>query len=120
MVKPVPRRTERTPERQQEIDAIREQFRRERPSLKRLRESGEISEVVSHGEYVGLLALLAALKTHREKKGLSLADVAQRCGMDRSAVSRLENGVYVNPTLDTLHRYATAIGAEIAFSVRAS
>jgi transcriptional regulator with XRE-family HTH domain len=46
--------------------------------------------------------------------------VAERCGMDRSAVSRLENGVYLNPTLDTLYRYAGAIGAEIAFTVRAS
>jgi transcriptional regulator with XRE-family HTH domain len=64
--------------------------------------------------------MLAALKKHREAKGLSLADVAERSGMDRSAVSRLENGVYLNPTLDTLYRYATAIGAEIAFTVRAS
>jgi transcriptional regulator with XRE-family HTH domain len=40
--------------------------------------------------------------------------------MDRAAVSRLENGVYLNPTVDTLYRYAEAIGAEIAFSVRIS
>ncbi len=40
--------------------------------------------------------------------------------MDRAAVSRLENGVYVNPTVDTLYRYAQAIGAEIGFSVRVS
>jgi transcriptional regulator with XRE-family HTH domain len=40
--------------------------------------------------------------------------------MDRSAVSRLENGVYVNPTVDTLYRYAEAIGAEIGFTVRMS
>jgi len=64
--------------------------------------------------------MLAALKKHRERQGLSLADVAERSGMDRAAVSRLENGVYVNPTVDTLYRYAEAIGAEIAFSVRVS
>ena len=40
--------------------------------------------------------------------------------MDRSPVSRLENGVYLNPTLDTLCRYAAAIDAEIAFTIRAS
>lgn len=78
-----------------------------------------MSEVVTQGEYVDLLAMLAALKRHRETKGLSPADVAERCGMDRSAISRLENGVYVNPTLATLHRYAAAVGAEIAFTVRA-
>ena len=114
------RKIERTPEHQHEIEAIRERFRRERPSLQKLRQSGDVSEVVTQGEYVGLLAMLAALKKHREAKGLSLADVAERCGMDRSAVSRLENGVYLNPTLDTLYRYAAAIGAQIAFTVRAS
>jgi len=46
--------------------------------------------------------------------------VAKRSGMDRAAISRLENGVYLNPTLDTLYRYAEAIGAEIAFTVRTS
>ncbi len=120
MAKRVHRKIERSPERQQEIQAIRERFRRERPSLQKLRESGDVGEVVAQGEYVGLLAMLAALKTQREAKGLSLADVAERCGIDRSAVSRLENGVYLNPTLDTLYRYAAAIGAEIAFTVRAS
>ena len=120
MAKRMQRKIERTPEREREIEAIRERFRRERPSLQKLRESGDVSEVVTQGEYVGLLAMLAALRRHREAKGLSLADVAERCGMDRSAVSRLENGVYLNPTLDTLYRYAAAIGAEIAFTVRVS
>jgi transcriptional regulator with XRE-family HTH domain len=46
---------------------------------------------------------------------LSLAD---RSGTDRAAISRLENGVYVNPTLDTLYRCAEAVGADIDFSVR--
>ncbi|NQT39918.1 MAG: helix-turn-helix transcriptional regulator [Planctomycetes bacterium] len=58
------------------------------------------------------------LKKQREQTGLSLADVAQRSGMDRAAISRLENGVQVNPTVDTLYRYASAIGAQIGFSVR--
>jgi len=62
--------------------------------------------------------MLVRLKKHREEQGLSLADISKRCGMDRSAVSRLENGVYVNPTLDTLSRYAEAVGVEIGFSVR--
>jgi len=106
--------------RKEQIDSIRERFQRERPSLRKLRESGDVSEVVTQDQYTKRLAMLAALKRHREAKGLSLADVAERCGMDRSAVSRLENGVYLNPTLDTLYRCAAAIGAEIAFSVRTS
>ena len=62
--------------------------------------------------------MLTGLKRHREAQGLSLTDVAERSGMDRSAVSRLENGQYLNPTVDTLYRYARAIGAEIGFNVR--
>ncbi|NUQ61152.1 MAG: helix-turn-helix transcriptional regulator [Pirellulales bacterium] len=120
MAKRVHRKIERTVEQQQKLREIREKFQRERPSLMKLQQSGDISEVVTQGEYVDLLVMLAALKKHREAKGLSLAGVAERCGMDRSAVSRLENGVYLNPTLDTLYRYAAAVGAEIAFTVRAS
>lgn len=120
MAKRIHRKIERTAQQQQNLREVREEFQRRRPSLKKLQESGDVSEVVTQGEYVNLLAMLAALKKHREAKGLSLAGVAERCGMDRSAVSRLENGVYLNPTLDTLYRYAAAIGAEIAFTVRAS
>ncbi|MBN1347216.1 MAG: helix-turn-helix transcriptional regulator [Phycisphaerae bacterium] len=120
MAKQAQRKIRRTRGHQQEIEAIRERLRRERPSLRKLRASGDVPEVVRQGEYVDLLAMLAALKKHREAKGLSLADVSKRCGMDRSAISRLENGAYLNPTLDTLYRYAGAIGAEIALTVRVS
>jgi predicted transcriptional regulator len=114
------RKIERTPEKQREIEAIRERFRRERPSLEDLIASGDATEVVSQGEYLDLQAMLAKLKKHREQQGLSLTDVAQRSGMDRAAISRLENGVYLNPTVDTLYRYAQAIGAEIGFSISVS
>ena len=70
--------------------------------------------------YLDLRTMLAALKKCRERRGLSLTDAANRSGMDRAAISRLENGVYLNPTVDTLYRYAQAIGAEIRFSVHAS
>jgi transcriptional regulator with XRE-family HTH domain len=80
--------------------------------------TGDATEVVSHGEFLDLLTMLAKLKKHREARGLSLSDAAERSGMDRSAISRLENGQYLNPTVDTLYRYARSIGAEIGFSVR--
>ena len=118
--KRIHRKIERTPEQQRRLEEIRERFQRERPGLEDLLASGDATEVVSQGEYLDLRAMLASLKKHRERQGLSLADVADRTGMDRAAVSRLENGVYVNPTVDTLYRYAEAIGAEIAFSVRVS
>jgi transcriptional regulator with XRE-family HTH domain len=46
----------------------------------------------------------------REQAGLSLTDVADRSGIDKAALSRLENGLYSNPTINTLARYAKAIG----------
>lgn len=118
--KRIHRRIERTPEQQRRLDEIRERFQREKPGIEDLLASGDASEVVSQGEYLDLRAMLATLKRHRERQGLSLADVAERSGMDRAAISRLENGVYVNPTVDTLYRYAQAIGADIGFNVRVS
>jgi len=41
---------------------------------------------------------------------LTLADVSARCGTDQPVLSRLENGHTPNPTLDTLWRYAAALG----------
>ena len=118
--KRVHRKIVRTPEEQRQLDEVRKRFQRERPGLDDLLASGDVTDVVSQGEYLDLRAMLAELKKHRQRHGLSLADVAERSGMDRSAVSRLENGVYVNPTVDTLYRYAEAIGAEIGFCVRVS
>lgn len=53
------------------------------------------------------------LKTARQEKGLSLADLTELTGMDRSAISRLETGQRANPTLDTLVRYAQAVGRRL-------
>jgi predicted transcriptional regulator len=118
--KRIHRKIERTAEEQRQLDEIRRRFRNQKPGLEDLLASGDAAEAVSQGEYVDLRKMLAALKKHREQHGLSLTDIAEKSGMDRAAVSRLENGVYVNPTIDTLYRYAEAIGAEIAFSVRIS
>ena len=42
--------------------------------------------------------------------GRVAADVEARCGLKRSALSRLENDKTHNPTFLTLQRYATALG----------
>ena len=57
------------------------------------------------------------LKAAREAKGLSLADVTKLTGMDRSAVSKLETGQRANPTVETLVRYAEAVGKRVAVSL---
>jgi transcriptional regulator with XRE-family HTH domain len=62
------------------------------------------------GMYFDIQRALQALKREREQHGLSIGDVAQRSGLDRAVVSRLENGKQDNPTVATLMRYAAAIG----------
>jgi transcriptional regulator with XRE-family HTH domain len=44
---------------------------------------------------------------------LSLADIRERTGIDKSNLSRLENDAGANPTLDTLTRYAEAVGKKL-------
>lgn len=60
-----------------------------------------------------LRQVVSALHAERERQGLSLADINERTGIDRSALSRLENNEEANPTLSTLERYATAVGKQL-------
>jgi ribosome-binding protein aMBF1 (putative translation factor) len=89
--------------------AIRERFKN-KPSLEELVASGEFNEPMPLGDYLAILEAVAALKKAREAAGLSLADVAERCGIDRAQLSRIENGQHMNPTVSTLQRYAHALG----------
>jgi transcriptional regulator with XRE-family HTH domain len=61
--------------------------------------------------------VLAQLKAAPEAKGLSLADLTELTGMDRSALSKLETGQRANPTVETLVRYADAAGKRPAVSL---
>ena len=64
-----------------------------------------------------LETLLEQLKAARLAKGMSLGDLTERTGMDRSALSKLETGQRANPTVDTLVRYAEAVGKRIVLSL---
>jgi DNA-binding XRE family transcriptional regulator len=61
--------------------------------------------------------LLDQLKAARRRKGLSLSDLTELTGMDRSALSKLETGKRCNPTIDTLVRYADAVGKRVVVSL---
>lgn len=61
--------------------------------------------------------LLAQLRAAREEKGLSLADLTELTGMDRSALSKLETGQRPNPTVETLVRYAKAVGKRLVVTL---
>lgn len=60
--------------------------------------------------------LLRQLLQARSKAGLSQADVAQRMGTHPPAITRLESSLGTgkhSPSVDTLKRYARAVGCEL-------
>jgi transcriptional regulator with XRE-family HTH domain len=54
----------------------------------------------------------------RKRAGLTQAQVARRMGTTASAVCRMESESPGNLTLETLDRYAGAVGAEFSLSIR--
>lgn len=102
------RKIHRSAEAKARLQAIREQFQSERPSLDELVDSGDYSEPVRHGVTLDAMHIASLLKQARTEAQLSLSEVANQCGLDRSAISRLENGMYDNTTINTLSRLAGA------------
>src|SRR5436305_10866128 len=82
-------------------------------------ENVRASRIDLHGEYRGLRPLVEEIKRAREAAGLTLAEVSRRCGIDQPALSRLENGHNTNPTVDTLWRYAAAVGRRLVLTTEA-
>jgi ribosome-binding protein aMBF1 (putative translation factor) len=110
------RKIERTPEQLAELKAVRERFQRDKPTRAQLEASGEYGPGLPTVTYFALMAFLKRMRELREAAGLSLADVAERTGMDKGFVSRLETG-QGNPTVDTLARYAAALGKRVVFGM---
>jgi predicted transcriptional regulator len=106
------RANQKTPKERAREHALREKIQKEKPTLEDLIRTGECDPdaVMTMGMYVDVQRALQALKKERERNGLSIRDVAERSGLDRAVVSRLENGKQDNPTVATLMRYAAAIG----------
>jgi DNA-binding XRE family transcriptional regulator len=104
---------QRTAEERAEEEAIRRQHAanpiRQRPAGAIHRES-----------LAATLTLVARFKAVREEQGLTLAQVAGRMGIDAPALSRLETGKVLNPTLATLHKWAEALGQKLEVGLSAS
>jgi hypothetical protein len=98
---------------------IRDKFRDWHPSPEELIASGEGATFDLQGEYRELQPFVEEIKRVREAAGLTLADVSRRCGIDQPALSRLETGHNKNPTLDTLWRYAAAVGRRLVLVTEA-
>src|SRR5688572_10313523 len=59
------------------------------------------------------------VRAAREHAGLTQRELAERMGTSQAAIARLESGG-VSATLATLHRAASAIGAELTVELRPS
>jgi DNA-binding XRE family transcriptional regulator len=102
-----------TPEQRAQHRAIREAFRDWHPGPEELIESGEAARLGLNVLHSPARELLRELKQVREAAGLTLAEVARRCGIDQPALSRLESGHNSNPTVETLWKYAAALGRQL-------
>ena len=99
-----------TMEEQERHKRIREQIQEELPDIKK-RAQQKLAEAMQHG--IAMQHAMAVLKAERVKKGLSLSDMKERTGIERSTLSRLENNAEANPTVHTLTRYADAVGKKV-------
>ena len=109
-MKRIPRKRPLTPRQARKYAAIRRQVAGELPDLVR-----------RHNERAALHAdlrqVLVRLRAARKARGLSLADLTRLTGMDRSALSKLETGQRPNPTVETLQRYAEALGKQLVVTL---
>jgi hypothetical protein len=96
---------ELTPEEAAKYRKIREEIELEKPEI-----IAKAQHARNEARRRQLTAIMKELKAAREAKGLSLTDIYERTGIDRSAISTLENVTNENPTIDTLLRYAEVVG----------
>ena len=84
---------------------MRDQIAAELPDIRRRAQAAKPRILLKH--------VLANLRQERQRLGLSLADVNARSGIDRGTLSKLENDTDPNVTMNTLIRYAEALGKVI-------
>lgn len=94
-----------TDEEAAKYDAVREQVGAE--FADRIKKPTTSS--VAHGA-------ILALKQAREAQGLSLADIRDRTGIERSTLSRLEDESS-NVTVRSLEKYAEALGKRVLIQI---
>src|SRR5437764_12359332 len=107
------KRIQWTAEQRAKHQAIRDAFRDWHPGPEELIASGQAARLDLNVIHFPAHDVLQQLKASRESAGLTLAEVSARCGIDQPALSRLENGRNQNPTIDTLWRYAAAVGMRL-------
>jgi DNA-binding phage protein len=103
-------RRELTPEERARVTEARRLIAAEEPEI---RKKARIYKREYDAAQAALHDALKLLKAERERLGLSLTEVAERTGIERPNLSRLENETEPNPTVATLSRYAEALGKRL-------
>src|SRR5262245_20161815 len=106
------RKIERSAAEKARLKAIRAAYQKTKPTLEELAAQG--AEIVPLGTYLAVQQLLADLRRTRQVRKLTLEQVAEKAGMDKATLSRLETGKQPNPTVDSLFRVASALGKTIS------
>lgn len=81
-------------------------------------DSTEADEIKAHGRqaftaHERLVGIVDELRRERKRKQMSLSRVSLLTGIAKPNLSRLERNAGITPTLDTLSRYAHALGKVI-------
>lgn len=72
------------------------------------------ASLARHDEVRGVIA---QLKAARLAQGMTLTAAGEKSGIGKANLSRLENLPDINPTMDTLLRYAETVGVRLAFKI---
>ena len=120
-IEPKPNRILRTntPKREAELQSLRQQIEAEKAQLMtegKAKLKAKLKAVKA--KRAELASIFSSLKAERERLGLSLAEMSDRCGMAREVIYRLESQTTPNPTIGTIQRYATALGLEVSFALK--
>jgi len=105
MAKRITRNRRLTDEEAERYQKIRAQVAAELPEIRRRAKAAKPRVLLKH--------VLKKLREERQRQGLSLADVNARSGIDRGTLSKLENEDDPNVTMNTLIRYAEAVGKSV-------
>jgi len=92
--------------------AIRREFEH-CPTQEDLQASGDYEGPIKSGAYFAIKVVIHELKKARQEAGLTYADVSRIAGLDQSTLNKLEKGRLPNPKVDTLWRYASAVGRQL-------
>lgn len=115
MAKSIQRKTERSPEEQARLKALRERYQREKPSIADLKAQG--AEFATMGEVILLRCLADELKQERERQGLSLDQLAERLELAPATLASIEAGKVAHLRLGILGQIASALGRNISWNL---